>query len=180
MDLPHFALTSVLWRLRRILPTSQMGRLRVRKTELPRGDGAGREVQPRALALDRQALRPCSACRSKFKLPSMAPRLLCPSAATSHTPLPRWLCQTVSSHACPAQTVPSGGKRPSPHGPSSACMLLFVLLFCDRPRVGTERLFAHSVSTAPAPSASALMCMGLASSFRFRSGQVTQALPIAH
>lgn len=136
MDLPHFALTSVLWRLCHILPISQMGRLRIRKIESPREEGAGREVQPRALALalDHQALPRCSACRSKFKLPSTAPRLagLCLSllrprlTLPSHVGLGLRLCQTISSHACPAQTVPSGEKRPSPHGPSSVCTLLFV------------------------------------------------------
>lgn len=165
-------------------PLHRWGGSESERPSCPEGTGQGGRSSPEPLPLTVRLYVPAApaGASSNFRawLPGSCALLRPRRTLPSHAGLGLRLCQTVSSHACPAQTVPSGGKRPSPHGPSSACMLLFVLLFCDRPRVGTERLFAHSVSTAPAPSASALMCMGLASSFRFRSGQVTQALPIAH
>lgn len=97
--------------------------------ESSREEGAGPEVQPRALVSDHQALPPRGTCRSKFRLHSLLPRacspLPVPSAATSHTAFPVGFGKPALSHdqvthPCPAQAVPSGRKHSSPHSPSSA------------------------------------------------------------
>lgn len=189
-DLPHFALASILQRLRRILPSLQKGRLRISCTER---EGPGRRSSPEPLPLLIRPYLPgvsAAASSNSRAWPPGPQALACPPAVSCHTPLPctlRLLVHTfMAGHRLlPWRETPFSSQSQLCSG--SFCLSLRTKLpagvllrkppWPDRPWVGTACLPLSPL--CPFSSASTAMCWGLALSFHFRSEQVTPIWPIA-